>query len=160
MPYSTDNDLLKEYSESELAKLSGGSGTTVNTDRTDYARSNADALIDAYLFGRVPDSYKTSVPQIITKISVDITIAYLYDIAYCNGSVPNAVTWRKINAVKMLKDIQKGDIQLIDSNPGVNSAPPIFGNKNSKSQVFNDDILDEFMEWINSYLIYDSKNKS
>lgn len=145
MAYSTNDDLLNEYSESELAILTGDpTGQTINEDRLDYARNNAEALINAYLYGRFEVPFTGEINPIIKKISVDITVANLYEIAYSRTSVPSTITWRKINAVKMLKDLQAGTVSLTGSNPTVNAPPPFISNKTNSDRIFNDDILDSF----------------
>ena len=145
MAYSTNNDLLNEYSQSELAILTGDpAGQTINEDRIDYARSNADALIDAYLYGRFDVPFTDEIYPIIKKISVDITIALLYEIAYSRTTVPSTITWRKINAVKMLKDMQQGFVSIMGTTPAVNAPPPIISNKGEEDEIYDDELLDQF----------------
>jgi phage gp36-like protein len=147
MAYSSDDDLLKEFSEQELARLTGDpSGATINTDRTDYARANADALIDSYLYGRQDVPFSEPVNPLINKISNDLTVSNLYDFAYRNSSVPGTVTWRKISAIKLLKDIQVGIVSLIGTTPGTNAPGIIISNKDELDKLFPDEILDEFSE--------------
>jgi phage gp36-like protein len=145
MAYSTNDDLLNEYSESELAILTGDpTGQTINEDRIDYARSNADALIDAYLYGRFDVPFTGEINPIIKKISVDLTVNSLYEIAYSRTTVPSTITWRKINAVKMLKDMQQGIVSMTGSNPTVNAPPPIITNKEADDEIFDKELLDQF----------------
>ncbi|MBI5325026.1 MAG: DUF1320 domain-containing protein [Ignavibacteriae bacterium] len=145
MAYSTIEDLLNEYSESELAVLTGDpTGQTINEDRIDYACGNAEALIDAYLYGRFDVPFTGEINPIIKKISVDLTINNLYEIAYSRTTVPSTITWRKINAVKMLKDLQSGLVSMTGSSPGVNAPPPIISNKTENDEIFDDELLDQF----------------
>ncbi len=145
MAYSSDEDLLKEFSESDLAVLTGDStGTTINTDRTAYARNNADTMIDSYLHGRFDVPFIEEINPIIKKISVDLTIALLFEIAYCKTTVPSTITWRRINALKMLKDIQAGLVSLTRTTPATDAPPPIISNKNGSERIFSDDLLDTF----------------
>ena len=52
MAYSIYDDLLFEFSKSELAILTGDpTGTTVDIDRVNFARVSADTMIDTYLWG-------------------------------------------------------------------------------------------------------------
>jgi phage gp36-like protein len=145
MAYSSDEDLLKEFSESELAILTGDpTGTTVNTDRTDYARDNADTMINSYLHGRFDVPFTGDINPIIKKISVDLTIALLFEIAYCKTTVPSTVTWRKINAVKMLKDMQAGLVSLTGTSPATDAPPPIISNKHNNKRYFDPNQLSLF----------------
>jgi phage gp36-like protein len=130
MAYSSDTDLLKEISLADLARLTGDTtGHTVDTDRTAYARENADATIDAYLCGRYNVPFTGDIDLIIKKASIDLTISNLYDFAYCKSTVPSTISWRKINAVKMLKDIKAGDVALVKIGVGNGTPPAIISNK-------------------------------
>ena len=142
MAYSSDTDLLKEISEAELARLTGDtSGQTIDTDRTDYARENADALIDAYLFGRYDVPFTGDIDPIIKKVSIDLTLANLYDFAYSKATVPSTITWRKINAVKLLKDIRSGDVALVNIGIGIGTPPAILSNNNPMKRKYHKRIL-------------------
>ncbi len=144
MAYSELSDLLKEFNYDELAKLSGdSSGQLINEERINYAINNADAVIDSYLYGRYIIPLTEPVDNIIRKISVDLAIFHLYEYIYRYGSVPASTTWRRINAFKMLKDIQKGDLilQLAES---VFPPPPIISNKRFKDRIFKSEFLKKF----------------
>ena len=130
MAYSSDEDLMKEISQADLARLTGDStGQTVDTDRTAYARENADAMIDAYLCGRYNVPFTGDIDLVIKKVSIDLTIANLYDFAYSKATVPSTITWRKINAVKMLKDIKAGDVAIVKIGVGNGTPPAIISNR-------------------------------
>ncbi|MFH1049314.1 MAG: DUF1320 domain-containing protein [bacterium] len=146
MSYSVDNDLLFEFSESELAILTGDpTGTTIDWDRVEFARINADRTIDTYLWGvyQVPFT-EEPVPPLVIKLSVDLTVVYLYEIAYKNSSVPNSIIWRRIYAIKMLKDLREGVITLMDLEHSTNPPKTILSNKTDNQRLFSDDVLDEF----------------
>ncbi len=144
MPYSTDSDLLKEFSNEELAQLTGDpNGEVFDPERTEFARKNADALIDAYLFGRYEVPFAKP-DEVIVKLSVDLTVANLYDYAYRNTSVPNTIVWRKLNAVQLLKDIQRGRVSLKNTAPGTNAPPPVTAIRANEVRIFNTDKLKEF----------------
>mgnify|MGYP000921617294 FL=1 len=144
MPYSSDDDLLNEFSLTDLAKLSGEmTGTEINTDRTDYARSNADAIIDAYLYSRYDVPFSEPIDPIIKKISIDVTVANLFDYNYSRSAVPNTIVWRKLNAIKMLKDIQSGKVSLSIANPGTTAHPFILSNREDKKRIFSEELLNQ-----------------
>ena len=145
MPYSSDNDLLKEMSQSELAIICGdASGSTIDTDRTSYARSNADAFIDAYLYGRYELPMQQPVDPVIKKLSVDLTMANLFDYYYCSGSVPSTMVWRKINAVKLLKDLRAGYVSIQGAMHCVNAPPSIVRKGGPIVRQFDNDSLKRF----------------
>jgi hypothetical protein len=81
--------------------------------------------------------------KIIQKCSLDLVIAGLYEISYKNATVPATVTWRKINAVKLLKDIQKGLIVL--GKPTAEGAT-VLTNRDGTERLFDDDLMDQFFE--------------
>ncbi|MFP4368608.1 MAG: phage protein Gp36 family protein [Candidatus Kapaibacterium sp.] len=141
MAYSTDADLLKEMSEEELAMLTGDpEGLAIDYERIARARAMGDAVIDSYLHGRIDSAAATGDPM-INKISCDLTIAGLYDFAYRASAVPNTIVWRKINAMKALKDYKAGEISPKGSIPGRNSPPPMISiRKELKNK-------EEFSKW-------------
>ncbi len=144
MLYSSNTDLLDEFSEADLARLSGDStGTTVDTERTTRARSRADALIDAYLYGRYELPF-TEVDPIIKEISIDLTVANLFQYKYGTSSIPETIVWRRINAINLLKDLQKGAAHLSSLEPGTSSPPPILANKTASDRIFDDGVWEEF----------------
>ncbi len=145
MPYSNDNDLFMEFSEEELARLTGDpTGEIVNAERINHARDHADSLIDSYLYDRYSVPFTAPVPQIIHKLSNDLTVVNLYDFAYKNSSVPNTIVWRKINAVKLLKEIRAGNVSIVGADHGTSAPPPIVTNRSDKQRRFDEDTLDRF----------------
>lgn len=146
MSYSTNEDLLYEFSESELAILTGDpTGTTVDWDRVSFARDSSARTIDTYLKGVYEVPFKEEpVPSLIRKLSIDLTVVFLYEIAYKNSSVPNSIVWRRIYAIKMLKDMRDGLITLSDGENVLNLPETILTNKLSSDKIFPDNILDQF----------------
>ena len=146
MSYSIDEDLLYEFSESELAILTGDpTGTTIDWDRVAFARDNSARTIDTYLKGvyEVPFS-EEPVPSLIRKLSIDLTVVFLYEIAFKNSSVPNSIIWRRIYAIKMLKDMRDGIITLSDGDNLIKLPQTILSNKKEDIKLFSDDILNQF----------------
>jgi len=146
MAYSFDSDLLKEFSESDLAKLTGDpTGTTVDSSRIAYARINADALIDSYLSGRYDVPFTTTIDPIIAKLSLDLTVANLYDYSNHRTSVPNTVVWRKLNAMQLLKDIQRGNVFLNTGASLSGKENAIISNKTEDDRYFSKDLFQQFI---------------
>lgn len=126
MAYSTVNDLLKEFSRAELARLTGDpTGQAIDEERCAQAIRHADALIDAYLYGAYTFEGGEETPSLINKLSIELAVAKLYDYAYRSGAVPNSVVWRKLDALKALKELADSKITLPGSQKGSN-APPFF----------------------------------
>lgn len=145
MAYSTDEDLLKEMSESELAKLTGDpTGTEINSERTSYARTTAETLIDAYLNGRYQTPISEPVDPLINKLSIDLTFVNLYEIYYQRSQISQTITFRKLNAIRLLKDIREGIVK-INAKAFSDSEPPIItSNKEGKPRTFPEELLNNF----------------
>ena len=146
MSYSLDEDLLLEFSESELAILTGDpSGTTIDWDRVAHARVSGDSVIDTYLWGvYVVPFTEEPLPPLLRKLSIDLTVVNLFEIAYKNSAVPNSIVWRRIYAIKMLKDLRDGAITLMDYEHTNNPPETILSNKTDNKRLFSDDVLDLF----------------
>ncbi len=143
MAYSTDADLLKEMSASELAKLCGDpTGVTLDSDRVAHARSNADRTIDSYLLGRYANQTTMPNTPIINKISIDLTIANLYEYAYAKRVMPGTILIKRQEAMNVLKDFQTGKVSYLEYAPTASFSPEIITNNNSK--IFNKDTLNEY----------------
>lgn len=147
MEYSIYEDILLQIPESELAILTGDpTGTTVNLERVDAARTNADSTIDTYLWGvyNVPFVEEPIYP-LIRKIAVDLTIVYLYETAYKDSNMPNTIIWKRIYAIKMLKDLRNGLITVTDLQRITEPPPSILTNK-TEDRIFSNDELDKFSD--------------
>ncbi len=146
MPYSDENDLLLEFSYAELSNLCGGSYDVLQLRKH---RDYADSIINSNLNSR----YQTplSMPDtLVNKLSVDITIAYLYDYAYTDAGVPNTVVWRKLNAFQLLKDIKNEKVDLpnqIEKDIAIEQAL-IITNSENKTITFEKETLDDFKEYL------------
>lgn len=148
MEYSLPLDILLEFSESELAILTGDpTGIQIDWERYDYARVNADRTIDTYLWGvyNVPFD-ETQIYPLIKKLSVDLTVCSLYEIAYKDSVVPNTIVWKRIYAYKMLKDIRDGNITIGDTQHTEYPPETILCNKTDKKRIFNEEVLDSFYD--------------
>ncbi len=144
MAYSALSDLLNEFNHQELAKLTGdATGQQINENRINYAIKNADAIINSYLYGRYNVPLSEPIDDILRKISIDLAIFHLYEYTYRYGSVPASTAWRRINAFKMLKDIQKGDL-ILQTAESVYPPPPIISNRRFNERIFKAEFLKKF----------------
>jgi phage gp36-like protein len=132
MAYSDLDDLVEEMGEAELARISGDpSGQTVNEDKINYAIANADAMINAYLGGRFQIPLNTDDP-IIVKLSIDLAVSNLYEYSYSRTVIPTTIVWRRLNAIRLLKDIQTGNALLVTAVEAEINPPTILTNKSGK----------------------------
>jgi phage gp36-like protein len=134
MAYSGLSDLMKEFSATELARITGDpTGLTINIERIEHASDMAEGIIDSYILGRYTLPLTDSGMKILKKISLDISISFLYENAFGKTSLPNTIIWRKNNAAKLLEQLSKGVIKL-DNYELIKF--------NSKERIFDDDLLD------------------
>lgn len=92
----------------ELTNLDDPSANTVNSDRLEAILSDASSEIDGYLATRyqVP---LTAIPGVIKTYCIDIA---WYRLAHNNA--PEAFSERYKQAIARLKDIEKGQMLLLD----------------------------------------------
>ena len=144
MAYCTLSDLKKLIPESSLVQLTDDSGTgMVDETRTDEAIAQADADIDAYCGTRFQVPF-SPVPDIIRKISVDLTIYNLYSRRL--DEIPKTREDRYRDAVKKLEGIGKGTIS-IGEDPRPDPSGYIGGpeaDRDDDDLTFDDDSLENY----------------
>lgn len=144
MAYSSNTDLLKRFTSSELARLSGDeTGTTIDTARTDVARDMADATIDATLKGRYEVPFSQPDPLIIS-ISVDLTIYHLYRIEYGEFPLPQEIVGYYEESLQLLDDIRSGELYIGDFTAGIDAPPTIISSKSGGNRIYSEDIMDNY----------------
>lgn len=139
--YTSIDDLELEFSNSELAKLTGDpSGATINNDRIDNACQYAKSLIDATLFGLY--SLPIEAENIIIKnISKDISIFRLYQMEYKNRSIPDNILIRYNSALKMLDNCKNGKFE----NEIIHNGNSIISNKTAENRYFSNEKLNAIL---------------
>jgi phage gp36-like protein len=141
MAYSSNTDLLKRFSNSELARLSGDeTGSTIDTARTDVARDLADATINATLKGRYEVPFADPDPLIIS-ISVDLTIYHLYRIEYGEFPLPKEIVGYYEESLQLLDDIRSGELYVGDFTAGIDAPPTIITSKSTSNRIYSDEVL-------------------
>ena len=106
--YSTSDDIIKRLSQKELALLSSDSGETVDIDVVNTAITDADSVIDSYLKKAYSLPLNT-VPNIIKKLSTELTIIFLND---KNTQNDEAIEVRRKNVYNLLEKIANKQIIL------------------------------------------------
>lgn len=118
MAYSTLTDLKLQLPETIVIELTDDANAgTVDEDVVTRAIEDADDEIDAYCRKSYTVPF-TTVPNIIRKLSVDITIYNLYA---RRRSVPEAVETRYGDAIELLTRIKTGEVELADTGIGPES---------------------------------------
>jgi phage gp36-like protein len=140
MAYTTQTDLLNEFSVAELARLTGdATGSTIDSDKVALAADSAQAEIDTYLNNYYEVPFEEP-PSIIDVISHELTVYNLYSYAYRNTEIPDQVKWRRINNLSILKSIQKGYLTFL----GINKPKLIHTNKTNEDKIFVDNLIEYF----------------
>lgn len=134
MSYCTLKDILEAVSEDNVIQLTDDEGLGVlNQERVDKAITTAGSIIDGYLGGRYTLPLLT-VPVLIKTIAVDIAVYKLYERRF-ELNMPEAMSNRYKNAIKLLEQIQKGLIRL-----GIEPPKTEHGyyktNKTSEDRIF------------------------
>jgi phage gp36-like protein len=122
MAYTDTTKLYAQEPQANIIQLTDDANAgVVNTAYITQAIIDADALIDAYLYGHVNGWVLSPIPAIISEISTEITIYNLYLRRYGAGNtrssmgLPEGIVQRYNDAVSKLKAIAKGEIIIGDT---------------------------------------------
>lgn len=138
------NDILNEIPENELAKMTGDPlGETINFDRVEHCIDCAEAMVNAYLFGRYRINLNDEGDPIIKKIATDLSVVYLNEFYYNKSNIPQTIIFRKLDSFRLLKEIQKGNVSISGTKPSETSPPAIITNKESRNKVFSNNLLEK-----------------
>jgi len=114
MAYCTETDIKRQIDWDTLVQLTDDTDSgLIDSDILDRAIADADAEIDAYCGSRYSVPF-TTVPDVIRKRSVDITIYNLY--ARRRGA-PDDRKERYTNAMQFLKDVARNIVSLGEDDP-------------------------------------------
>jgi phage gp36-like protein len=141
--YSTLADITDRIPEENLIQLTDDESLgAVNEARVSSAIGDADVLIDGYLRGRYPLPLDP-VPALIKKLSIDIAVFNIYS-RKLELEMPDAMSDRYKNAVKVLEHIQSGKISLGTSEGNTPEPGEYQTNKTSTDRMFPKTVLDGF----------------
>lgn len=119
MAYCAESDITKQITSAQLLQLTDDDDNGVaDTGIVAEAIASADAVIDGYCAGRYTVPFVTT-PAIIEAISVDLSIFNLYSRRV--GTLPELRQKRYDNAMKLLRDIEAGRVQLGVPAPAENT---------------------------------------
>jgi len=115
MPYSTKTDILKQISEEDLTGLTDDAGNGMVDDNVvNKAIQDADGEINSYCKKKYEVPFNP-VPDMINKLSVDISIYHLY--SRRQNLLNESVMKRYDDAIKFLKDVARGLAEITDVPP-------------------------------------------
>lgn len=139
MPYATKEDMIARFGEDELIQISDRDGTGAFSDvNFAQAQKDGDGEIDSYLQGRYPLPL-VHVPTALCRIACDLYRYYLY-----SPRTTEEVEKRYDNAVKFLKSIAKGEVNLglaVDAQPASTAAPV---RVSTPERIFTQDRLKDY----------------
>lgn len=104
MSYCTQTDILLQIPEAIIARLTDDSASlspSIDSDKVTRAIADADALIDSYCESSYTVPFET-VPDLIRKISVDLSIYNLYS---RKESIPAERKERHTTALTLLDEV-------------------------------------------------------
>ena len=142
MGYCAYADLKKLIPEESLVQLTDDEGVgKVNQARIDEAIAQADTEIDAYLGTRYSVPFAT-VPTIVGKLSVDMTIYHLYSRRV--EEIPKTRADRYKDCLRLLEGIAAGKISIGEAAEPEASASADQAQYSSEDRIFTRDKLKGF----------------
>ena len=141
MPYCAIADI--EASEQDLIDLTDDNGDgVINQTVMDKAIATAGELVDGFLRGR--ESLPLDpVPGLLTALAADIALYRLYG-RRPRLAIPDSLSDKYKNALKLLENIQKGQVILGAVQVGGEITPPAVSLVKASDRLFSDDKLSRF----------------
>lgn len=142
MAYCTIDDLKAAMPESVLIQLTDDEKTgSVNTARVSAAITAAESEINGYCEARYTVPF-TTVPTIIKKMTVDITLYNLFARkgASMEGTRGESVQKRYDNAIRFLTSVSKGTVTV--GTPEAPSAQTM--DVKAPTKEYDDDFKDKY----------------
>ena len=141
MDYCTVQDLETHLSTPTLTQLTSDEGNEIDSAVAQEAIIYASTLTNGYLRGRYTLPLDTPFP-LLRIIAIDIAVYRLYS-RRMRTDIPEIIAQQYDDAIKMLKDIQKGAITLEEADSSV-QAGNYKGNKECTDKLFNRTTLSEY----------------
>lgn len=148
--YCSLDDLKKQVQEDILLQLTDDDQSgQIDTVVIDEAVIYSETLINGYLRGRytipiVNYGFDSQPPDILKILAVDLTIFRLYSRRF-HTDIPDGISEKYKNSIKILEQIQKGIISLGIETAGT---PPELGeyrtNKSFDDRAFSKELLKDY----------------
>ena len=139
MTYATQAELETRFSHIELLKLTDRTNSgAVDVAVVTRALADADAEIDGYLAARYTLPL-TPIPPVLSRVAADIARYHLY-----GDRVQEAVRQRYEDAIRLLKSIAKGEVQLGIATGALPDVAGSSGMVRSKPAMFSADTLAKY----------------
>ena len=118
MMYISNLELVAELTHQGLALLTGDpTGVLVDQQKVDAAILYSCNLIDVYCYNRY-EIPLTPLPDLIRDLAVSLTIYNLYVFAKRDDLISSVVIYRKLDAIRILRDIASGVLHLEANQKG------------------------------------------
>lgn len=145
MPYTDTTKIYAEEPQANIIQLTDDSNTgSINATYVAQAITDGDAIIDAYLLGKIKGWPLSVIPPIISKISTVLAIYNLYLRKFGVGnvrsgqSIPEGLIYRYEDALKMLEKIANGTISITIETIKTSI------KTGAKNAVFSDEFLEGY----------------
>ena len=150
MNYCSISDIVSTIPNVELVQLTNDDGgDTVDETKITDAISYVGNIIDGYLRGRYTLPL-TSIPDELKYISIDYVVYRLYCRRMYNN-LPDVVSQRYKEIMKVLNDIQKGTFSLTSGTDEYANPITKVGNNikvESEDVYYNSDKWKEYDSWL------------
>lgn len=140
MSYCVLDDLKKQVSEQVLIGLSDDEGQEIKLEIIDSAITTADAEINGYARTQYDVPFNP-VPDIIRKLSVDITIYNLFSRRGLDKEKDFNIIDRYKGAIRFLENLAKGLVTIGVTSGHPAPAPPVGMEIQSNPRIFTRDSL-------------------
>lgn len=142
MNYCSVADLEKRLPASVVATLTDDlAGANLDVDVAEEAIVDASAIIDGYISNRYGLPLEQPVPGLIVRLCADIAIYKLATRKF-DHEMPDAMTDRYRNSIKLLEAISSGRVNIADiGETETVVAPQAAVNKRPSDRVFGREVL-------------------
>lgn len=142
--YINIDDIKKQVSQDTLVQLTDDNlSGNIDTVVIDEAIIYSETLIDGYLRGRYVLPLNT-IPAVVKILAVDLSICRLYSRRF-HTEMPEAISEKYKNSIKILEQIQKGIISLgiepLSSSPELGAYRT---NKTYQDREFSKQVLNRY----------------
>lgn len=143
--YCQIEDIRKQISLDTLIQLTDDNQTgEIDIEIAEEAINYSGTLINGYLIGRYNIPINNEIPDIVKIVAIDLSIYRLYSRRF-QTDMPDSVSEKYKNSMKILEQIQKGIISLsIDATDSVIKIAIYKTNKTYQDRIFSDEVLDGY----------------
>lgn len=144
MSYCTISEVLFCLNAEEQQEFFGGMTENDKNKLISNQIDKADILINALLSNIYQVPFSGFVDALIFRISLDLSVANLYEFKYRNGIIPEQIIKQKNDALNVLNILKSGQIQLSDLCP--RKGLSVLSNKDDNSRYFSDEFFSRYKQ--------------